>query len=124
MALELWHAALCAVAIGNATAWLAAARRLPRRAPQLPVDVLAVRRTLLTLSAVYVAGCAFRSALPMVDVQRICLDDTVLSRIAIGRAVATIAELAFVAQWALLFREAARHECRPFVRRASLALLP
>lgn len=124
MPLEVWHAALYAVAIGNATAWLAAARRLQRRAPQLPVDVLAVRRTLLTLSAVYVAGCAFRSALPMLDVQRICLDDTVLSRIAIGRAVATIAELAFVAQWALLFREAAGRGATPLIRQAAVALLP
>jgi hypothetical protein len=124
MPLELWHAVLCVIAVGNVTAWLAAARRLRRRAAQLPVEVLAVSRTLLKLSAVYVAGCAFRSALPMLDVQRICLADTVLSRIAVGRSVATVAELAFVAQWVVLFRETAGLGAGRFVRQATLALLP
>jgi hypothetical protein len=122
--LQLWHAALCAVAVVNVTAWFAAARRLQLHAAHLPPEVLAARRTVLRLSAVYVAGCAFRCALPMLDVQRICLSDTVLSRIAIGRSVATIAELAFVAQWALLLREASGREPRPFVRQAAIALLP
>lgn len=41
----------------------------------------------------------------MVDVPRICLHDTWVSRIAVGRTVATVAELAFAAQWAILLRE-------------------
>lgn len=61
---------------------------------------------LLWLSAVYVGGCAFRSLLPMIDVPRYCLYDTPISRIFIGRSVATVAELAFVAQWAFLMHEA------------------
>ena len=61
---------------------------------------------MLLLSAVYVLGCGFRSVLPMVDVPRICLHDTWISRIVVGRSIATVAELAFVAQWALLMREA------------------
>lgn len=58
------------------------------------------------LSLVYVLGCAFRSALPMVDVPRLCLHDTPVSTIFVGRSVATAAEMAFAAQWALLLREA------------------
>src|SRR5262245_53023342 len=42
----------------------------------------------------------------MIDVPRFCLHETPLSRIFLGRSVATVAELAFVAQWALLMREA------------------
>ncbi len=57
---------------------------------------------LLILAAVYVLGCAFRSILPRADVQRICLFDTWLSSIMIGRSVATAAELAFAAQWAIV----------------------
>jgi hypothetical protein len=53
-----------------------------------------------------VLGCAFRSVLPMLDEPRVCLHDTVVSRIAVGRSVATIAEICFAAQWALLLREA------------------
>lgn len=36
------------------------------------------------------------------DVQRICLFDTWLSSVTLGRSVATVAELCFVAQWALI----------------------
>ena len=61
---------------------------------------------LLWLSAIYVGGCAFRSLLPIIDVPRYCLHDTPVSRIVVGRSVATVAELAFVAQWALLMHEA------------------
>ena len=42
----------------------------------------------------------------MVDVPRICLHDTWISRIVVGRLIATGAELSFTAQWALLLREA------------------
>jgi hypothetical protein len=57
---------------------------------------------LLLLCAVYVLGCAFRSILPRADVQRICLFDTWLSSVMVGRSVATIAELCFAAQWAIV----------------------
>jgi hypothetical protein len=42
----------------------------------------------------------------MVDVPRICLHDTWMSRIFVGRLIATGAELCFIAQWTLLLREA------------------
>jgi hypothetical protein len=93
--------ALCAAALVNAALWVISARWL---APDPEVE--STRRTLLWLSAVYVAGCAFRSVLPMIDVPRYCLRDTPVSRIFIGRSVATVAELAFVVQWALLMHEA------------------
>jgi hypothetical protein len=57
---------------------------------------------MLLLCAAYVFGCAFRSVLPRADVQRICLFDTWLSSVTIGRTVATVAEVAFVAQWAMM----------------------
>jgi len=57
---------------------------------------------MLLLCAAYVFGCAFRSFLPRADVQRICLFDTWLSSVAVGRSVATVAELCFVAQWAII----------------------
>ncbi len=51
---------------------------------------------MLLLCAAYVFGCAFRSFLPRADVQRICLFDTWLSSVMVGRSVATIAEACFV----------------------------
>jgi hypothetical protein len=57
------------------------------------------------LSAAYVFGCAFRSFLPRADVQRICLFDTWLSSVVVGRSVATVAEVCFAAQWAIILHK-------------------
>jgi len=89
----------------------------------LPASIYSTRRLILWLAAGYVLGCGFRSVLPMVDVPRICLHDTPLSRIVIGRSVATIAELCFAAQFSLLLREAGRTTGRRAVVFLSGALL-
>jgi hypothetical protein len=60
---------------------------------------------MLLFCAAYVFGCAFRSFLPRADVQRICLFDTWWSSVLVGRSVATVAEIAFVAQWAILLHQ-------------------
>jgi hypothetical protein len=60
---------------------------------------------MLLLSAAYVFGCAFRSLLPRADVQRICLFDTWLSSVAVGRSVATVAEICFAAQWTMILSQ-------------------
>jgi hypothetical protein len=99
---------LCAVGALNILAWSASAAVLRRRQAALPVDTYAAHRVQLLLSAGYVFGCAFRSFLPVYDVPRICLFDTWLSSVIVGRSVATFAELCFVAQWALMLRAASR----------------
>ncbi len=60
---------------------------------------------MLVLCAGYVFGCAFRSFLPRADVQRICLFDTWLSSVVVGRSVATVAEICFAAQWAIILHQ-------------------
>jgi hypothetical protein len=60
---------------------------------------------MLLLCAAYVFGCAFRSLLPRADVQRICLFDTWLSSVVIGRTVATVAEVCFAAQWVIILHQ-------------------
>ncbi|MGQ0653390.1 MAG: hypothetical protein ACT4P4_14170 [Betaproteobacteria bacterium] len=90
----------------NVVAWSLSARMLDARRASFSPDEYARRRIVLGLAAVYVLGCAFRSVLPMVDVPRLCLHETPLSRIFAGRSVATVSELAFAAQWALLMAEA------------------
>jgi hypothetical protein len=76
------------------------------------------------LSAVYVFGCAFRSVLPVYDVPRLCLFDTWLSNVIVGRSVATVAELSFASQWAFLLYAAARASESSVARRVSLVLVP
>ena len=54
--------------------------------------------------AMYLAahsGRCFRGA----DVQRICLFDTWLSSVVVGRSVATVAEICFAAQWAIILHQ-------------------
>jgi hypothetical protein len=60
------------------------------------------------LCAAYVFGCAFRSFLPRADVQRICLVDTWLSSVLVGRSVATVAEICFAAQCAIVLHQLGR----------------
>lgn len=120
----IWWSSLCAAAAVNAAAWLVSARSLHRVESRLPDRIRRIRMQVLLLSAIYVLGCGFRSLLPMVEVPRICLHDTWLSRIAVGRSVATVAELAFVAQWVLLMREAAAVGGNRIASFAARVLLP
>lgn len=99
-----WWTFLCGIAALNVAAWLLSARWLHR---QGAVRHPAVRLH-LWLSAVYVAGCAWRSVLPVFDIERQVLVDSALSSVLVGRSVATVAELCFAAQWALLLAESAR----------------
>ena len=71
-------------------------------------DDVTLRRLQLLLSAGYVLGCAYRSALPVFDIPRQVLVDVWMSSAIVGRSVATLAELCFVAQWALLLRAASQ----------------
>ena len=98
-----WWLLLCGVAALNLTAWAASAAWLRRQGPAVPSWV----RLQLALSAVYVLGCAWRSVLPVFDVERQVLVDSALSSVLIGRSVATVAELCFAAQWALMLRQGA-----------------
>jgi hypothetical protein len=79
---------------------------------------------LVFLSAAYVFGCAFRAILPRADVQRICLFDTWLSSVFLGRSVATVAEICFVTQWALVLRHLAGTAESITTRNIANAIIP
>jgi hypothetical protein len=79
---------------------------------------------LFVLSAVYVFVCAFRSALPRADVQRICLFDTPLSSVLIGRSVATVAELCFIIQWAIVLYEVGKSANSDTAKNVAKAIVP
>jgi hypothetical protein len=94
-----WWAMLTLVSGINIAAWILMYRELHAAGTSGRVPGMEI---MLLLSAAYVFGCAFRSFLPRADVQRICLFDTWLSSIAVGRSVATVAEVCFAAQWAMI----------------------
>lgn len=104
----LWWVFLCAVSGLNILAWTLSAAYLKRRRAVLSEEVYTSRRLQLLLSAGYVFGCAFRSVMPVYDVPRVCLFDSWLCSVIVGRSVATFAELCFAAQWALLLRDISR----------------
>jgi hypothetical protein len=79
---------------------------------------------LLLLSTVYVIVCAFRSVLPRADVQRICLFNTWLSSILVGRSLATVAELCFAVQWAIVLDEIGRLADSDTAKNASRLIVP
>jgi hypothetical protein len=96
-----WWALLTLVSGANIVFWFLLYRQLHGPAPDA-IGTSAQTGSMLMLCAAYVFGCAFRSVLPRADVQRICLYDSFLSSVFIGRSVATVAELAFAAQWAII----------------------
>jgi hypothetical protein len=79
---------------------------------------------MLFLSAAYVFGCAFRSFLPRADIQRICLFDTWLSSVTVGRSVATVAEICFAAQWAIVLYQLGSMTGADTTLSAALVIVP
>src|ERR1700704_6154596 len=97
--LAWWWGLLTLVSGANIAVWFLLYRQLHE---QPMVGSTSGTELMLLLCAAYVFGCAFRSFLPRADVQRICLFDTWLSSVVVGRSVATVAEIAFAAQWAIV----------------------
>ncbi len=126
MSLEVssWWALLCTVAALNIALWLLSANVVQRWRVRLSADIYIERRWQLMLSAGYVFGCAFRSFVPVYDVPRLCLFDSWLASVIIGRSVATIAELCFAAQWALLLRGVSRDAGSDLGKACSSLLVP
>lgn len=119
-----WWSLLRSVAVLNVLAWSLMAIWLWRERGRWPPDAWLGRRGQLLLSAGYVLGCAWRCAFPVYDVQRLVMVDSFWSSVIVGRSVATVAELCFAAQWALLLREAARAARSDTGLAISRAILP
>ena len=116
-----WHL-LCAIAGLNLIAWTVSTAWLHRNRPD--GTTWPHQRLQLLLSALYVLGCGYRSFLPVFDVPRVVMVDSWASSVLVGRTVATIAELSFAAQWALLLRGAALATGHRFSLRVAHAVLP
>ena len=119
-----WWSLLCVVSLLNLVAWTASVSMLRRRHALADPAVRRAVRLQMLLSAGYVLGCAYRSAFPVFDVQRLCLVDSWLSSVAVGRSVATFAELCFAAQWALLLRGVSRDTGSDFGITVSKVVVP
>src|SRR5262245_32068413 len=119
----IWWSSLLVVSAANIALWVWLRGCSRRQAPGRGHGASPVE-WLLLLGAAYVFVCAFRSVLPRADVQRICLFDTWLSSVAVGRSVATVAEVCFAVQWAIVLRELARLADSAAARTISTAIVP
>ena len=124
-AVAWWHTLLRAGAVLNLALWslTAVAVTSGQAVTHTRTGDVALHMQLL-LSAVYVLGCAFRSWLPVYDIPRLVLVDSRLSSILVGRSVATVAELCFAAQWALILHSVAVLTGSPFGQVVSIAIVP
>ena len=123
-AVTRWHALLRAAAALNLLLWTLAAVAVTHGRAAIDAGASTASQAQLLLSAAYVLGCAFRSMLPVYDIPRIVLVDSRLSSVIVGRSVATVAELAFAGQWALLLHDIAVSSHSPFGQAVSLAIVP
>ena len=90
-----WWSFLFLASAGNLVLWVVIAREVHGLSDSYVAQQL-------LLSGIFAAACAFRSILPRVDLERQCLWNSPLSSIFVGRSVATVAELCFAGQCALL----------------------
>jgi hypothetical protein len=123
-AVAWWHTSLRAIAVLNVALWSLAAVAVTREHGSIPGETPAAGYMQLLLSAGYVAGCAYRSFLPVIDIPRLVVIDSRLSSVLVGRLVATVAELCFAAQWALILHRTALVGRSPFVQAVSIAIVP
>jgi hypothetical protein len=101
--LAWWWGLLTLVSSANIAVWFLLYRQF-REQPAGGLGEPSGIGFMLLLCAAYVFGCALRSVLPRADVQRICLFDTWLSSVVVGRSVATVAEICFASQWAVMLQ--------------------
>lgn len=119
---SIWWMFLISVAAVNVLLWTMPFWLIRKRA-RLSASTIRIE-PMMALAALYVFACAFRSVLPRADVQRICLFDTWLSSVFVGRSVATVAEICFVLQWAILLHYLSRMAKSATARNISNVIVP
>src|SRR3954453_19482834 len=119
----IWWCFLLIVSIANIALWMLLHRRYRQMTPSTQRGIFRVE-VLVLLRAAYVFGCAFRSVLPRADVQRISLFDTWLSSVFVGRSVATVAEICFVLQWAIVLYQLAKLAKADTARNIATMIVP
>jgi len=112
----IWWRFLCFTAVINILVWLVAI--------WMRSDMQSFSYTQPLLSGIYVMVCAFRSFYPRIDLERYCLYDTPLSSVILGRGLATIAEICFSIQCALLIYDLGNLLNSPTIIFISYAIVP
>lgn len=120
---EVWWISLIIISIFNISLWYHVVRTRITYTFDITTLQLNYWKWQIYLSGIYTFGCAFRSILPRADIQRIVLYDHWLSSVLVGRSVATIAELCFALQWALLIFLLCRQNKHPYLEKVPYLIL-
>jgi len=121
---EIWWYTLSIISVLNIGLWTLSFRLLLRNSNKYLTNIFKGRVIIIWLSLIYVSVCAFRSFLPRIDLERLCLVDHWLSSVLIGRTITTVAEICFITQCAFLLREAGINTENRFAVFISLLLVP
>ncbi|MCH2045500.1 MAG: hypothetical protein MK212_15390 [Saprospiraceae bacterium] len=105
----IWWSIMAAITVFNLLFLIWAYRRLKSELPSMSPILQKIRNWQFALASIYMLGCGSRALIPRGDLRRIGFWDSWLSSIVLGRSIATIAELSFVAQWCLILYEAGKH---------------
>lgn len=111
-----WWTGLRLVSVFNILAWLSLLAIYGQPSENGPEQLIA--------SALFVGICAFRSFFPRVDLERTALIDHPISGIVLGRSAATLAEMAFATQTALILDSLAGGESSSWIAWAAWVLVP
>lgn len=104
----IWWGIMSLIAVINFMLLAYTYKLYNKRKPQYTPLLKKIRGWHMVLAVIYVFVCAFRSFLPRLDVDRLVMVDHWISAVAIGRSLATIAELSFGLQWSLILYEIGR----------------
>lgn len=112
----LWWKFLCVTAVINIGVWMWAI--------VVNSDMQSFSYAQPVLSGIYVFVCAFRSFLPRIDLERYCLFDHPLSSVMLGRSLATLAEICFSIQCAMLIYDLGEFVESPTIMFISYTIVP
>jgi len=122
-AIEIWWLAISFIALTNIMLWFYSVKYYRINNSGLQAGFYNFRNWQISLSAVYVFVCAYRSVLPRVDVQRYVLYDSWFSNILLGRSFATLAELCFAIQWAIILHYLLKTSDNKHITRLPIVLI-
>ena len=119
-----WWVGMSILGLCNVVLWVFAYQKLAARQASLLGDMWTYRRHQWLLAGIYTLGCASRSVVIRSDVKRYSMFDSWITNVMVGRSIATIAEVCFVVQWALLLHLLAKRSSTKSARRLSWVLVP
>jgi len=112
-----WRCIMWLIVLVNSIAWFRVAYKIIRTYTPTPwISII--------LSEAYVIGCTYRAVYPVMDTLRISTVDHFLNSVFAGRCIATVAELSFVAQIALILNKLSHDVKLHSAYAASLILVP